>query len=143
MLTSNIAANDAQIKAMSMQNRVGCTMEKAKNNVKTNIASAAVGVSAGIAGAYALKKPNSKAVKFCSSLVDKAINSKVGEQAAEIVKKGVNVLKKNPAGAKTLAIIAIPAVLIGSAIASKQSYNNGKIQQKYEDRDYYTKMINN
>ena len=96
------------------------------NNFKYNTANLLIMVG----GAYATKKvlTTPKYAKKALTVFNK-ITEKIGKKAPEITKK----LTKLPGKAKIIGLIALPVLTAVGYLATKGTYEMGKIDQKYED----------
>lgn len=126
--------------------------EKAKNNLKTNI-KGDVSIMAGLAGTAGAAAVVAKSPKLNTAITDGA--KKLVEKLPVDVRKPVNALKnanaftkvkdfvaKMPKGAKIVAAIGLAGTLFaGRLIERKGIKNDGKIEQKYIDKEKLSDQI--
>ena len=109
-----------------LSNRTECAVEHMKNNFKYNTANLLIMGGGAYTGYKVLKKPAlyKKALKFVNKITEK-----IATKAPKIAEK----LTKLPGKAKVLGLIAAPILLAVGYLATKGTYEMGKIDQKYED----------
>ncbi len=109
-----------------LSNRTECAVEHMKNNFKYNAANTLIMGGGIYAGYKVLTKPSlyKKALKFINKVTEKI--AKKAPQAAEK-------LAKLPGKAKVIGMIALPVLAAVGYLATKGTYEMGKIDQKYED----------
>ena len=107
-------------------NRRECALEHMGNNFKYNTANLLIMGG----GAYATKKvlTTPKYAKKALTIFNK-VAQKIGTKAPKIAEK----LTKLPGKAKIIGLIALPVLSVVCYLATKGTYEMGKIDQKYED----------
>lgn len=107
-------------------NKRQCALEHMANNFKYNTSNLLI--MAG--GAHVTRKvlTTPKYAKVALNVFNK-IAQKIGKVAPEVAKK----LTKLPGKAKIVGLIAAPVLLAVGYLATKGTYEMGKIDQKYED----------
>lgn len=109
-----------------LSNRTECAVEHMKNNFKYNTANALVMGGGAYAGYKILTKPSlyRKSLRFINK-----VTNKIAKKAPKVAEK----LTKLPGRAKVIGMIALPVLAAVGYLATKGTYEMGKIDQKYED----------
>lgn len=149
----------------NMANRTECMVELSKNNLGTNVALVATGVTAAIVhDKAAVQKAFPQLTQFVNKIANKVtgnnvfktVSEKIGNvlpkvkggavdigsklaskfpKLGELVKSGISSVKKNP---KMAGLIALGTVAVGLIL--NHSHKAGRIEQKYEDKAKFEKV---
>lgn len=122
------------LEGANLTEKAQCTGEKMVNNLKGN--ATVIGIGVGSGATFALAKKYKPVADAFERVFDKGANalkkSGVIEKVKQVGTKAIEYCKQNPKLAKTAAIISGIALLGTNIAIIKNTYQNGKIEGKYQ-----------
>lgn len=126
----------------TLSQRAHCTVDKMKNNAKTNLLAGGVSLAGGAAIGATYLNANSKVVQGIGSKVINGGKKLLGESGLEVINNIKSKVKANPKMAATIGVIAAGTAAITGIISHIQTHRNGKIEGQYQAQADIQKNIN-